>query len=96
LGEIENKKLNNLTEYLVRNEHYLINYGEQRNNNLPYTSNVIESAVDTLINERQKKNKKMSWTREGAHHVLQIRASIASKTWDIDWKDAFKVLTSAA
>jgi acid stress-induced BolA-like protein IbaG/YrbA len=96
LGEIENKKLNNLTEYLVRNEHYLINYGEQRNNDLPYTSNVIESAVDTLINERQKKNKKMSWTREGAHHVLQIRASIASKTWDIDWKDAFKVLTSAA
>ena len=64
-------------------------------NDLPYTSNVIESAVDTLINERQKKNKKMSWTREGAHNVLQIRASIASKTWDNDWEDAFEVLISA-
>lgn len=95
LGEIENKKLNTLTEYLINNEHYLINYGQQRNNDLPYTSNVIESAVDTLINERQKKNKKMSWTREGAHNVLQIRASIASKTWDNDWEDAFEVLISA-
>ena len=93
--DIENGKLNTLIEYLINNEKYLINYGEQKNNGLPYTSNVIESAVDTLINERQKKNKKMSWTREGAHNILQIRSSIASKTWERDWEDAFEVLIAA-
>jgi hypothetical protein len=95
LKNIENKKLDTLIEYLINNEKYLINYGEQKNNGLPYTSNVIESAVDTLINERQKKNKKMSWTREGAHNILQIRSSIASKTWERDWEDAFEVLIAA-
>ena len=95
LKDIENGKLNTLIEYLINNEKYLINYGEQKNNGLPYTSNVIESAVDTLINERQKKNKKMSWTREGAHNILQIRSSIASKTWERDWEDAFEVFIAA-
>ena len=28
----------------------------------------------------------MLWRREGAHNVLQIRASIRSKLWDSDWK----------
>ena len=95
LKDNENNKLTTLTEYLINNEKYLVNYEQQKSNDLPYTSNVIESAVDTLINERQKKNKKMSWTREGAHNILQIRASIASKTWDKDWTDAFEVLIAA-
>jgi len=58
-------------------------------------SNVIESAIGTVINSRQKENKRMSWTRDGAHNILQIRTSIASKTWDRDWEDAFEVLISA-
>ena len=95
LKDIENIKLNTLIEYLINNEKYLINYEQQKRNDLPYTSNVIESAVDTLINERQKKNKKMSWTREGAHNILQIRSSIASKTWERDWEDAFEVFIAA-
>ena len=95
LKDNENNKLNILTEYLINNEKYLVNYEQQKSSDLPYTSNVIESAVDTLINERQKKNKKMSWTREGAHNILQIRSSIASKTWERDWEDAFEVLIAA-
>jgi hypothetical protein len=87
----ENKKLNTLISYIENNLKNIINYEFQRNNSLPYTSNVIESAVDTIINERQKNNKKMSWTRQGAHNILQIRASIASKTWERDWEDAFEV-----
>ena len=95
LGDIKNKRLDKLIQYINDNLSCLINYEEQRNNGLPYTSNVIESAIDTLINERQKKNKKMSWTRKGAHNVLQIRASIASKIWNRDWDNAFEVMITA-
>ena len=27
----------------------------------------------------------MLWSRDGAHNVLQIRSSIASKSWQNDW-----------
>ena len=41
-----------------------------------YTSNLAESTVNTLINDRQKGKQKMLWGRDGAHNVLQIRASV--------------------
>jgi len=53
---------------------------------LVYTNNLAEGTVNTLINERQKGKQKMLWGREGAHNVLQIRASICSKSWDSDWR----------
>jgi hypothetical protein len=31
---------------------------------------------------RPKRTKKMQWTREGAHHVLYIRAMMASEEWE--------------
>jgi len=37
----------------------------------------------------------MQWTREGAHSVSQLRASKASKTWDIDWEQAVEYLLAA-
>ncbi len=30
----------------------------------------------------------MLWGRDGAHNVLQIRASVFSNSWDVDWKKA--------
>ncbi len=30
----------------------------------------------------------MQWTREGAHSVLQVRASIMSNEWPLIWEDA--------
>jgi hypothetical protein len=55
---------------------------ERKQANKPYTSQVAESHVDALINARHKRTKKMQWTREGAHHVLQIRALMASDEWE--------------
>ena len=89
------KKLDELLKYIRNNLPSLINYERQRNAGLPYTSNVIESAIDTLINERQGKNKKMSWTRKGAHVILQIRTSMASKSWNQDWDNAFEAMITA-
>ena len=50
-----------------------------------FTSNLAESTVNTLINERQKGRQKMLWSREGAHNVLQIRAAQRTESWNEDW-----------
>src|SRR5262245_12076526 len=75
-------KLTGLYEYLHRNQAYLVNYDARDQANKTYTSQVAESHIDTLINARHKRTKKMQWTREGAHHVLQIRAMMASDEWE--------------
>lgn len=28
----------------------------------------------------------MLWGRDGAHHILQIRSSLLSLSWDDDWR----------
>ena len=78
-------KLNKLATYISNNKEGIINYGVRKRAGLVYTSNLAESTVNTLINERQKGKQKMLWSRDGAHHVLQIRASMASNTWNNDW-----------
>jgi hypothetical protein len=55
---------------------------------LPYTSSVIESTIETLVNTRHKKKHKAQWSREGAHNILQIRSSRASNKWDQEWSQA--------
>jgi hypothetical protein len=75
-------KLTGLYEYLHRNQAYLVNYDAREQANQTFTSQVAESHIDALINARHKRTKKMQWTREGAHHVLQIRAMMASDEWE--------------
>jgi hypothetical protein len=81
-------KLTGLYEYLHRNQAYLVNYDARAQANKTYTSQVAESHIDTLINARHRRTKKMQWTREGAHHVLQIRAMMASDEWESKGQDA--------
>jgi len=80
--EGQRSKLTGLYEYLHRNQAYLVNYDARDQANQTYTSQVAESHIDALINARHKRTKKMQWTREGAHHVLQIRAMMASEEWE--------------
>jgi hypothetical protein len=80
--EAQRSKLTGLYEYLHRNQAYLVNYEAREQANETYTSQVAESHVDTLINARHKRTKKMQWTREGAYHVLQIRAMMVSEKWE--------------
>jgi hypothetical protein len=79
-------KLGKLSKYISNNNIGIINYEERKNKGLVFTSNLAESMVNTLINERQKGKQKMLWGREGAHNVLQIRAAQRSSSWDKDWK----------
>jgi hypothetical protein len=78
----QHSKLTGLYEYLHRNQAYLVNYDARAQANKTYTSQVAESHIDTLINARHRRTKKMQWTRKGAHHVLQIRAMMASDEWE--------------
>jgi hypothetical protein len=86
--EEQRSKMTGLYDYIKRNQAYIVNYEERDNAKKPYTSQVAESHVDTIINARHKKTRKMQWTREGAHHVLQIRAMIASEEWSSKWQNA--------
>jgi hypothetical protein len=86
--EVQRSKLTGLYEYLHRNQVYLVNYDAREQANKTYTSQVAESHIDALINARHKRTKKMQWTRAGAHHVLQIRAMMASDEWESKRQDA--------
>ena len=94
--ETQRSKLTGLYEYLHRNQAYLVNYDERAQASQTYTSQVAESHVDALINARHKRTKKMQWTREGAHHVLQIRAMMASDEWESKGQDAVLSALGAA
>ncbi len=83
----EKSKVNGLLKYLNRNQKYIINYSEKAAERKPYTSQVAESTVEHIINDRHKRNQKMQWTRDGAHNVLQIRAAMAGGEWDYLWQE---------
>lgn len=80
-------KVHELFKYLSNNREYLVHYAARKEKQLPYTSSIIESAVESIINERYKKKHKAQWSRLGAHNVLQIRTSVASNLWNKEWKD---------
>lgn len=79
-------ELQDLYEYLGRNQKYMVSYQQRQSKKLPFTSTYAESSVNAIINDRQKNNKKMQWSREGAHSVLQIRTAKFNKTWEQDWE----------
>ncbi len=56
-------KLSRLSTYISNNNGGIVNYEERKNNGLVFTSNLAESTVNTLINERQKGKQKMLWGR---------------------------------
>ena len=78
-------KLNKLSTYIGNNKAGIINYEARKNAGLVFTSNLAECTVNSLINERQKGKQKMLWSRDGAHNILQIRASVFSKSWNDKW-----------
>jgi hypothetical protein len=88
--------LTDLHDYIHRNQAYLTNYQVKSASNLPYTSTYAEVSVNSIINTRQKFSQKMQWGRTGAHNILQIRASIYSKTWKKDFEVAKKEMDQKA
>lgn len=84
------EKLAGLYRYIENNQPHLVNYQQRQAAGLPFTSTLAESSVNSLINQRQKSNQKMQWSREGSHHLLQLRTSLFSCSWEKDWSEAVK------
>ena len=80
-AESKVEKVTSIATYLSNNKDKLVNYMTRKTNQLPYTSNVAESTVESQINIRFKRKQKMQWHRENAHNVLQLRTTIASNEW---------------
>lgn len=89
-------KLDKLYTYIDNNKNGIVNYEARKSAGLVFTSNLAESTVNSLINQRQKGKQKMLWSRDGAHNILQIRASILSKSWDSEWPKVENILYKSA
>jgi hypothetical protein len=81
-------RLEKLQTYLKNNTDKIVNYRERQKQGLVFTSNLAESTVESLINQRCKGQQHMRWSREGIEPILQVRAAIASNDWNKIWKTA--------
>ena len=82
------KKLSLLKNYIKSNQSKIVNYEERKEKGLSFTSNLAESTVESLINQRCKGQQHMRWSREGLDPLLQLRAAITSNDWNANWKTA--------
>ena len=60
-----------------------MNYQQYREDHLPIGSGTVESACKNVVAARMK-GSGMTWTLEGAQHMLQLRASIMSSRYASD------------
>ena len=85
-SETSANKLNKLRTYIQNNESKIVNYDKRKEEGKPFTSNLAESTVESLINQRCKGQQHMRWSREGLDPILQIRAAVASNDWGKKWR----------
>lgn len=89
ISKMEDEKLKKrvikLSQYLKNNFDIIVNYEERKNKKLPFTSNVAESTVENLVNNRCRQTGKMQWLREGAHALLQVRCTHYCKSFNKIW-----------
>lgn len=81
------EQIRKLFKYINNNKKKIVDYRKRKNEGLVFTSNLAESTVESLINDRCKGHQHMRWSREGLNPVLQLRASIHSNDWKHKWKD---------
>ena len=79
-------KIKKLSQYVENNRDRIVDYSKREKDGLVFTSNLAESTVESLINQRCKGQQHMRWSREGLNPVLQLRASIHSNDWSNKWE----------
>ncbi len=62
--------------YITANEHYIVNYDDRYRNGETISTAFVESTVNEVISKRFVKKQQMRWTKEGAHHLLQVRIQV--------------------
>ena len=83
----EKKKITALITYIQSNRHAIVNYEKRQTEGLIFTSQLAESTVESLINQRCKRQQHMRWTRAGLQPLMEIRALIASNDWHYHWEE---------
>lgn len=81
------EKIRKFLKYVRNNKERIVNYRARQKDGLVFTSNLAESTVESLINQRCKGQQHMRWSREGLNPVLQLRAAIHSNDWSRKWKN---------
>lgn len=81
-------RLQNFLNYISTNQTKVVDYRSRKKEGLVFTSQLAESTVESLINQRCKRQQQMRWSREGLNPILQLRAAIASNDWCSTWKTA--------
>ena len=66
----QRSKVAELYDFIECNKAYVVNYRERKEAHLIFTSQAAESHVESLINARHKRSRKMQWSRDSAHNVL--------------------------
>ncbi len=66
--------------YITTNQAFLVNYGDRYRNGETISTAFVESTVNEVISKRFVKKQKMRWTKEGAHHLLQVRVHVLNQT----------------
>ena len=74
-------KVQVLLTYIENNANFIVNYQKRQDSGLIFTSQMAESTVESLINQRCKGKQHMRWSREGLHALLQVRAAVSSNDW---------------
>ena len=69
--------------YFRRNQDKM-DYAHYRAQGFPIGSGPVEAACKNLVGTRLKRSG-MAWSREGGQRVLNIRALILSRRWDLGW-----------
>ena len=87
-SEKHHSKIKKLIQYVENNRDKIVDYSKRDDEGLVFTSNLAESTVESLINQRCKGQQHMRWSRDGLNPVLQLRAAIHSDDWSNKWRGA--------
>lgn len=84
------EKVQSLLTYIENNAEFIVNYQKRQDAGLIFTSQMAESTVESLINQRCKGQQHMRWSRKGLHALVQIRAAVNSNDWNGICEDHIK------
>ena len=82
MSEIQIDKAASIKSYLLNTIDKLVNYMARKETNLPYTSSIAETIMESQINTRFKRNKNCSGPEKNAHNVLQIKTTMHSNLYE--------------
>lgn len=83
-GSERKKVLRDAIRY-YRNNLSRMDYAYYRALGFPIGSGPVEAACKTVVSQRLKRSG-MRWTPQGGQYVLNLRAPLLSKRWDVFWK----------